>query len=105
MGLRRELDEERAREEMQRHAIEQGVVKKKSEKLEWMYSAPGQINHEEYLLGKAIDKAVDPLAQHTIMEDNTPVATLLGDSGANSANDLAAKVRDDPLFMIKKKEE
>ena len=28
-----------------------------------MYSAPGQINREEYLLGKAIDKAVDPLAQ------------------------------------------
>lgn len=38
-------------------------------------------------------------------EDNIPGSTLLGDSGANSVNDLAAKVRDDPLFMIKKKEE
>jgi hypothetical protein len=29
-----------------------------------MYSAPGHsgVNREEYLLGKAIDKAVDPLA-------------------------------------------
>ena len=29
-----------------------------------MYSAPGHsgVNHEDYLLGKAIDKAVDPLA-------------------------------------------
>ena len=29
-----------------------------------MYSAPGQtgVNREEYLLGKSIDKSVDPLA-------------------------------------------
>ena len=39
------------------------TFRKKSEKLDWMYSAPGQLNREEYLLGKAIDKAVDPLAQ------------------------------------------
>lgn len=38
--------------------------RKKSDRLEWMYSAPGHsgVNHEEYLLGKSIDKAVDPLA-------------------------------------------
>ena len=38
--------------------------RKKSDRLEWMYSAPGHsgVNHEDYLLGKAIDKAVDPLA-------------------------------------------
>ena len=38
--------------------------RKKSDRLEWMYSAPGHagVNREDYLLGKAIDKAVDPLA-------------------------------------------
>ena len=29
----------------------------------------------------------------------------MNDTAANTANDLAAKVRDDPLFLIKKKEE
>ena len=29
----------------------------------------------------------------------------MNDTTANTANDLAAKVRDDPLFLIKKKEE
>ena len=40
------------------------LFRKKSDRLEWMYSAPGHsgVNREEYLLGKAIDKAVDPLA-------------------------------------------
>ena len=40
------------------------LCRKKSDRLEWMYSAPGHsgVNHEDYLLGKAIDKAVDPLA-------------------------------------------
>ena len=40
------------------------MCRKKSDRLEWMYSAPGHagVNREEYLLGKSIDKAVDPLA-------------------------------------------
>ena len=36
--------------------------RKRNEKLDWMYSAPGQVDREEYLLGKLIDKKVDPLA-------------------------------------------
>ena len=38
--------------------------RKKGERLDWMYSAAaGQVDHEMYLLGKPVDKAVDPMAQ------------------------------------------
>jgi len=104
--LRKELEEERAREEMQRHAVQQGIAKKKGERLDWMYAAAaGQVDHEMYLLGKPIDKAVDPMAQENEEDSTAPGASFMNDTGANSVNDLAAKVRDDPLFLIKKKEE
>ncbi|CAH3134026.1 unnamed protein product [Pocillopora meandrina] len=104
--LRKELEEERAREGMQRHAVEQGIAKKKGERLDWMYAAAaGQVDRELYLLGKAVDKAVDPMAQDDEEESSAPGASFMNDTTANTANDLAAKVRDDPLFLIKKKEE
>jgi len=104
--LRKELEEERAREDMQRHAVQQGIAKKKGERLDWMYSAAaGQVDHEMYLLGKPVDKAVDPMAQENEEDSTAPGASFMNDTGANSVNDLAAKVRDDPLFLIKKKEE
>ncbi len=35
--------------------------RKRSERVDWLYSGPGSsVNREEYLLGKRIDKAVDP---------------------------------------------
>ena len=40
-----------------------------------------------------------------IKDSTVPGASFMNDTGANSVNDLAAKVRDDPLFLIKKKEE
>ena len=40
------------------------ALRKKGERLDWMYSAAaGQVDHEMYLLGKPVDKAVDPMAQ------------------------------------------
>ncbi|KAK3752373.1 hypothetical protein QZH41_000381 [Actinostola sp. cb2023] len=103
--LQRELLEERAREDMQRHAVEQGISKKKSDRLEWMYATPGQVDREQYLLGKTIDKHVDPLANDDKETNNVPGASFSSDANANTPVDLAAKVRDDPLFLIKKKEE
>ena len=39
-------------------------IRKKGERLDWMYAAAaGQVDHELYLLGKTVDKAVDPMAQ------------------------------------------
>lgn len=35
--------------------------RKKDERVEWLYRGPStSVNREEYLLGKKIDKAVDP---------------------------------------------
>ena len=42
--------------------------RKKNEKLDWMY-AGHQVNHEEYLLGRKIDKNVEILKE----ADDTPV--------------------------------
>ena len=40
------------------------AFRKKGERLDWMYAAAaGQVDHEMYLLGKPVDKAVDPMAQ------------------------------------------
>ena len=40
------------------------ALRKKGERLDWMYAAAaGQVDHEMYLLGKPVDKAVDPMAQ------------------------------------------
>lgn len=32
----------------------------KEDRVDWLYSGPGTVNREEYLLGKRIDKLVDP---------------------------------------------
>ena len=41
------------------------MKRKKGERVDWMYAAAGgnQVDHELYLLGKPVDKAVDPMAQ------------------------------------------
>eukprot|EP00794_Sanderia_malayensis_P017331 gene17331-19064_t len=103
--LQRELEEERRREALQMHAVEQGIVKKKSEKLSWMYAGP-QVNHEEYLLGRKIDKNVEILKDDAEeIKDEAPGASFFSDLIANPAKDMADKIKEDPLFLIKKKED
>lgn len=108
--LQKEIQEERAREDMHRMAVESGVIKKKEERVDWLYSGPAAaVNREEYLLGKKIDKSVDPLLQEQEQEKQAlasgPGALFVAPDGANTTSDLAVKVREDPLFVIKKKEE
>jgi len=100
--LQRELEEERRREALQQHAIEQGIIKKKNEKLDWMYAGP-QVNHEEYLLGRKIDKNVDILKEDE-KPDDKPGASFMPDI-SDPVKDMAAKIKEDPLFLIRKKEE
>ena len=45
--------------------------RKRNEKLDWMYAGP-QVNHEEYLLGRKIDKNVEILKE----EEDKPVRTF-----------------------------
>lgn len=108
--LQRELREERAREEMQRYAEDVGAVKKKEEKLDWMYQGPGgMVNRDEYLLGRPIDKYVFEKMEEKETGCSSETGLLPGSifapSGANSLLDMASKIREDPLFIIRKKEE
>ncbi|XP_047435485.1 pre-mRNA-splicing factor CWC25 homolog [Mugil cephalus] len=108
--LQKELKDERAREEMTKYAEETGAIKKKDDRLDWMYQGPaGQVSRDEYLLGRPIDKQItdqfeEPesgpsaetgLLPGSIFSTNTPASSL----------DLAAKIREDPLFQIRKREE
>lgn len=108
--LQKELKEERAREEITRFAQETGAVKKKDDRLDWMYQGPsGQISREEYLLGRPIDKQITQ--QYEDQESGPSAETgllpgsIFNPSSAASTNDMAAKIREDPLFEIRKREE
>ncbi|NXP50188.1 CWC25 factor, partial [Heliornis fulica] len=108
--LQRELQEERAREEMQRYAEDMGTVRKREEKLEWMYQGPGgMVNREEYLMGRPVDKYVFEKTEDKDVGCSSETGLLPGSifakSGANSVLDMANKIREDPLFMIRKREE
>lgn len=50
---------------MKNFAMEQGVIEKKEDKkLDWMYKGPNQnVNREEYLLGRKIDKQFEQMVQ------------------------------------------
>ncbi|KFW96942.1 Pre-mRNA-splicing factor CWC25, partial [Phalacrocorax carbo] len=108
--LQRELQEEGAREEMQRYAEDMGTVRKREEKLEWMYQGPGgMVNREEYLMGRPVDKYVFEKTEDKDAGCSNETGLLPGSifakTGANSVLDMANKIREDPLFMIRKKEE
>ncbi|NXH85614.1 CWC25 factor, partial [Edolisoma coerulescens] len=108
--LQRELQEERAREEMQRYAEDMGTVRRREEKLEWMYQGPGgMVNREEYLLGRPVDKFILDKAEEKEAGGSGHAGLLPGSifarAGANSVLDMATKIREDPLFVIRKREE
>uniref|UniRef100_UPI00358E000B pre-mRNA-splicing factor CWC25 homolog n=1 Tax=Myxine glutinosa TaxID=7769 RepID=UPI00358E000B len=107
--LQKELADERAREEIQRHAEDTGVMRKKSERLDWMYSGvSSMVDREAYLLGKPIDRYAN---EKLAADEPGPCEKLLfseamcGDPMANTVVDIAVKIREDPLFLIRKKEE
>uniref|UniRef100_A0A8C4ND09 CWC25 spliceosome associated protein homolog n=1 Tax=Eptatretus burgeri TaxID=7764 RepID=A0A8C4ND09_EPTBU len=103
--LQKELADERAREEIQRHAEDTGVMRKKSERLDWMYSGvSSMVDREAYLLGKPIDRYAN---EKLAAEEPGPCEKLLlseatyGDPAANTVVDIAVKIREDPLFLIR----
>jgi len=110
--LQKELAEERAREEIQAYAEDQGVVKKREERLDWMYQGPAaMVNREEYLLGRKIDKTLDLLEQQESgiepKKDDFDIGSTMfssQDLSGTATVDLANKIREDPLFSIMKKE-
>ncbi|CAM4596273.1 hypothetical protein PO909_030393 [Leuciscus waleckii] len=108
--LQKELKDERAREEMTRYAQETGAVKKKDDRLDWMYQGPsGQISRDEYLMGRPIDKQITQQYEEPESGPSAETGLLPGSifnpTGSASTNDMAAKIREDPLFEIRKREE
>lgn len=126
--LRKEKEEERQLQELQRLQEEQ-TGRKRSEKLEWMYATPAtgssqnKNDLEDYLLGK---KRVDKIL---VGDENEKVhcsyftgllrgiltclhcqigaahKNFIAVQNANTARDVAAKIREDPLLAIKQQEQ
>ncbi|KAJ1980782.1 RNA-splicing factor [Dimargaris verticillata] len=113
--LRKEIEEERQLQELE--SIQEAAgLKKKSERLEWMYNMPGTATSgpavtedmEEYLLGR---RRVDNLLKQNDNESSQSMSagttdyTALSNTNANSYRDTQAKIREDPLLMIKQQEQ
>ncbi|XP_070683810.1 pre-mRNA-splicing factor CWC25 homolog [Pempheris klunzingeri] len=108
--LQKELKDERAREEITRFAEETGAIKKRDDRLDWMYQGPaGQVSRDEYLLGRPIDKQITDQYEEPESGPSAETGLLPGSifnpSTPASNLDLAAKIREDPLFEIRKREE
>ena len=111
--LQREINAERSKEDMQKFAEDTGVVKKKDDiKLEWMYKGPSQsVNHEEYLLGKAVDKNFERYQNEqkngpstSQEEEGLPGAVRQAKSSLFSEQvDMARKIQEDPLMAIRQR--
>lgn len=101
--LRKEREEERQLQELQRLQQEK-TGKTRVEKLDWLYatpasgSGPNASEMEEYLLGK---KRVDKIL---IADENAKLGAshknFIAVQNANTARDIAAKIREDPLFAV-----
>ncbi|KAG8219480.1 Pre-mRNA splicing factor-domain-containing protein [Butyriboletus roseoflavus] len=106
--LRKEKEEERQLQELQRLQEEQ-TGKKRTEKLEWMYTTPATGSNqnpndlEDYLLGK---KRVDKILT---ADDNAKLGAshknFIAIQNANTARDISSKIREDPLLMMKQQEQ
>ncbi|XP_023269436.1 pre-mRNA-splicing factor CWC25 homolog [Seriola lalandi dorsalis] len=108
--LQKELKEERAREEMTKYAEDSGAIKKKDDRLDWMYQGPaGQVSRDEYLLGRPVDKQITDQYEEPESGPSAETGLLPGSifnpTTPASSLDLAAKIREDPLFEIRKREE
>jgi len=106
--LRKEKEEERQLQDLQRLQEEQ-TGKKRTEKLEWMYTTPATGSNqnsndlEDYLLGK---KRVDKILT---ADDNVKLGAshknFIAVQNANTARDIASKIREDPFFAMKQQEQ
>ncbi|WVQ72872.1 pre-mRNA-splicing factor CWC25 [Cryptococcus sp. DSM 104548] len=111
--LRKEREEERQLEELHR-LQEASTGKKRVEKLDWMYAAPGaeggalggarlgEKEMEEYLLGK---KRVDEVIGQGDKNIGAASREFIAVQNANTARDTASKIREDPLLAIKRQEQ
>ena len=115
----KEIQEERKKDEIKELQKAAGLIKAGPARVDWMYAAPnskGMMNEdkEAFLLGKRrVDKLIAPtiesssnLLKHTSTNNdaNIIIGSLSRIPEARKYADMSAKIRDDPLSMIKQKE-
>nr|XP_029714858.1 pre-mRNA-splicing factor CWC25 homolog [Aedes albopictus] len=118
--LQHEINEERNREELKSIAKKSGLIADNDgdRKLEWMYKGP-QVNREEYLLGRTVDKNFEQLdaqekagtsvgisqPKNHVEHECIPfsIRQYKGLEGTEQV-DIARKLMEDPLMAIKQKE-
>ncbi|CAG4944234.1 unnamed protein product [Colias eurytheme] len=110
-----ELQQERA-QERDRHELNELARKNapttnnaSDNRLDWMYNKPDkQVQHEDYLLGKAIDKSFEQGDKAEQNEIPAVARRVVGSSMLASTSDvqvdLARKIREDPLLLVKERE-
>ncbi|CAO3643785.1 unnamed protein product [Mucor hiemalis] len=104
--MRKELAEERQLQDLQRMQEDAGT-KKRSNKLDWMYASPNA-----NLNGSADNSMEDFYWEKRMSMNCFQAATdaeeskfTLSNSNANTERDIQSKIREDPLLMIKKREQ
>ncbi|KAI8584653.1 hypothetical protein K450DRAFT_217318 [Umbelopsis ramanniana AG] len=109
--MRKELEEERQVQELQRMQEAAGG-KKRADKLDWMYAAPnasqtpGGDDMEEYLLGKkSVDNLLRSKGEVQKVNDSVNERFALNTASPVNERDTAAKIREDPLLAIKRREQ
>ncbi|XP_045521784.1 pre-mRNA-splicing factor CWC25 homolog [Pieris brassicae] len=107
-----ELQQERAQEKDRQELNElarKNAANNSDNRLDWMYNKPDkQVQHEEYLLGKAIDKNFEQHGKPEHSEIPAVARRVVGSSMLSGASDvqvdLARKIREDPLLLVKERE-
>ncbi|KAK9481339.1 Pre-mRNA splicing factor-domain-containing protein [Lipomyces japonicus] len=106
----REIQEEREMNELQ--AMQEAAGgKKRVDRVDWMYQAPQGGNMgvtsevEAFLLGKnTVDELLLQAEGAAVLKEDQDKFMKV-DSDANSSRDVATKVREDPMFMIRKEQQ
>lgn len=80
--------------------------RKKDDRLDWMYQGPSnQVSRDEYLMGRPIDKQITDQYEEPESGPSAETGLLPGSIfspiDATSSLDMAAKIREDPLFVIR----
>lgn len=104
---RKELEREKQMTELQKLQEEAGLIPKRAERLDWMYAGTAsqmKTVQEEFLLGKRrIDQGIGTAASEEPVA--SPIGALFNNNPTiNPQREWESKMREDPLFAIKKKE-
>lgn len=123
--LQAEISAERDREDLRRVGQASGIIANDNgHKLEWMYrGAKDNLNREDYLLGRSVDKTYEQFAEEERVEEKqnhlgvsvpknhveyecVPFSIrAYKDADPTSVQvDMARKIAEDPLMMIKQRE-